>query len=164
MAMSATALKDALKGINYPANEAAACAAWADAFHTYFGDAVSGAAGAVSYTPQAACKTAMQSALAGLNASGAAAAKIQSGVTAYWSALALAITAAFSGALPLTCVPPTSLSGLLVALETVFTSNVENDEDEDAACAAIADAIHTANSGATASFPPPPAGTPQAIF
>ena len=160
MSLSSTTLATALKTLALYDNEAAAAAAWANAFHTYFLEAEAGLAGNIDSDGLINCVSSMTSGLSGMSNPGQGATKIQQGITAYWNAILYAIAW-------LTCtgitIPP-SLSGLVAALQPVFDANTAPGITKDQAMDNIAGVLHTANLGGIAQFPPPPSGIgPQAI-
>jgi hypothetical protein len=147
--MQATDLKTALLAMALVDDEAAAWSAWADAYRSYFAAAASN-----GVTAQAAGLVAAQSAMAaamtGLKTSGAAA--VQAGIVAFWGALVP--TAVFPPSTIIT--PPAGLAGIAAQLALIFAANVAASADRDTSIGAIADALHTASSGGTATFPGSP--------
>lgn len=102
------------------ATEAAAVIAFAAAFNVYMLESTVGGNEMVASFGTTA-KDAMAVALVGMNTPGAGAAKIQAGVIAYWTALAIA------GVWDVTLTPttpPPSLATLAGALTTVFIANI----------------------------------------
>lgn len=159
MALSSATLSTQLQTMTATGSEATAITRFSAAFSTYFqGSTVNGAALVpASISPGL---TALQSALVGMSASGAGAAKISAGVTAFWTAqLSLAtgmwITAPVVLVPPI--VPPAGLAGLSAALTAVFASNVSSGLSLASACNAVAATIHTACSGGTVPGSVPPA-------
>lgn len=121
MALDEATLAAELLGISEDPSdtEAAAVIAFAAAFNVYMLESTVGGNEMVASFGTTA-KDAMALALPGMNASGAAAAKIQAGVIAYWGALAVA------GVWDVTLTPttpPTALATLGAALQTVFDAN-----------------------------------------
>jgi len=174
MAMSETTLATELKAMGLYDTEEAAAAAWADAFSTYFEDAEAGiapgpTAGTISALALPAAKTAMEDILAGpttealdgMSEPNQAASKIQSAISAYWAALvpgtAWVVTPPAGPCTLITA--PTLLSGLAATLSGIFVTNTGPPaKTKDQAMDAIANAIHSANSGGVATFPPTAGG------
>jgi hypothetical protein len=108
---------------------------------------------------------ALRGSLVGMSAPGAGPAKIQSAITAFWSALgplgpSLWVLAPAVITPPLS--PPPGLGGIAGALQGVFTSNAQNEHATLASCAqAIASALHSAGGvGGIAIVQPPPTAPP----
>jgi hypothetical protein len=80
---------------------------------------------------------------------------IQSGVIAFWSAVAGGLATSFASAIAIT--PPTGNSSLAAALGPVFTSNKEQNKSLIDAAAAVADVMHAAAiAGGTVTTPGAP--------
>jgi hypothetical protein len=165
MALSATTLYDELaSNIENFNTEADAIVGWATAFDNYFQDAIAvttpSPPSGISVTPgtTAGAETAMETGLAGINTSGAAA--IVNGITAYWGGLSTAAALIFVAVPPATAItPPSGLSGLQTTLENVFASNVTSNATKEVALTAIANAIHAVQIvGGICVFPPTPTG------
>lgn len=127
----------------------------ADAYHDYFqGASVSG----VPVTPGASDpgKAAMISAMGGLNSDAASA--LQSGIVAYWQALATLGTTLWvvPGFTTLPAVtPPPGISALSSPIQSTFDSNLSSQADLNTASSNVASAIHAAHSGGTVTLQPP---------
>lgn len=132
--------------------EAQATAAWAASFDTYFQSAM---AGLVPVTPLStvAAKNAMAGALTGMSADDAGADAIVAGITAYWSTLSGSPSLIFAASTAIA--PPAGLAGLSALLLVDFTANSTGMVAKAAALTTIANTIHTAQSGGTATFPAP---------
>lgn len=148
--MTAAKLKTELQNLTPTGTEAAAASTLATGWDTYFADSASNG---VPYSGAPGPKSAMQSALSGMSASGAGAAKIQAAVTAYWTAIVGAPAVAFPGATLVT--PPATLSTIAAALAPVFASNVSGGVSLSTAAQNVANALHPLNLGGTATFPGP---------
>lgn len=176
MSMSASTLATELKNMGLYDNEHDAAAAWADAFSTYFEDAVAGpdppgpTAGTIAVLALGPAKTAMQEVLQGPNPDPAvldgmstpnqAAAKIQEGIVAFWGALVPAIAWPIlppAGPCTLITAPSglTGPTGIAIALTSTFLTNTNDKKSKDDALDAIANDIHSRNgTGGVATFPP----------
>lgn len=131
----------------HPANVAAAIISWATAFDNYM--AASTCNGApLNPAVASVASLAMQGALAGLGAGGAAA--LAAGVTAYWAALN--VPGAYGASLSVT--PPPGVGGLAAALTAVFAANTSGALVVPGAQDAIAAAWHPLMLGGIAIFPP----------
>jgi hypothetical protein len=152
MALSQSTLSTELQNIANATSEPPARAAFAAAFSSYMLGATSNGAplnGAIATAAEAA----MEVALAGMSADGAAATAIQTGVIAYWAALN--VPTAFGASVSPT-VPPTGLAGLGAALSAVFATNISGSLDKAPACDAIAAVWHPLMLGGLATFLTPP--------
>ena len=147
MPLIPTVLSSGIEKIEDSESETEAIQKWADAWNEYM---ISAAAGAVPLSPAAANigRAAMVQSMAGLSVTGAAA--IQSGITAYWGALASAPAVAFAGAAAVT--PPPGLGGVAGILLGVFSTNVVDKAPRPVAAQKIATALHGANMGGTATI------------
>lgn len=156
MTMSSATLSTQLQAMSLYSDEASAITAWADAFATYFLDAVTALhmipviAAAVTGT----AKPAMAAAMTGLSTDGAAA--IVAGITAFWVPINTTPATFFAG-----CVvpssPPAGLATLEAALNAVFASNISGELSKADCMDAIAGVIHSGNAGGTVTvfgFPP----------
>ena len=152
MALVQSNLSTQLQNIADATSEPPARAAFADAFSSYMLDATSNGAPLVPAIATAA-EAAMEVALTGMSASGAASAAIQAGVIAYWAALN--VPGAFGASVTPT-VPPTGLAGLGAALSAVFATNIASRLDKAPACDAIAAVWHPLMLGGLATFLTPP--------
>lgn len=166
MPLSSSTLADGLEALAPTDSEAAAISAIVSAWDAYFGGStVSG----VTATPgsYAAGLSTMQTALVGMSATGAGAAALAAGVTAFWSGIAgLATTIWITAPVVLVppIVPPAGLAALPAALAAAFASNTSGSSSLADSAAAVAAALHT-NGGLGAlvpgSVPPaPPAPLP----
>lgn len=162
MALSATTLYNELSAnIDNFTTEAAAIDGWATTFDNYFQDAETlGTVLTVTPGTTTTAKTAMKTALSGLNTSGTGAGKIVDGIIAYWGGLNTNAAAIFVAIPPATGItPPTGLGTLQATLQTVFTTNITTAATKEIALTAIANAIHAVQIvGALCVFPAPPAG------
>lgn len=166
MALVANTLAGELENLTPTDTEASAISAFVDAWEVYWGGA---SVNGVSATPAsfAAGLSAMAGALVGMSAAGAGAAKLASGVSAFWSAVAPLATAIWITApivLVPPVVPPAGLPGLAATLASTFASNAAGQLNLSVAAQQIAAALH-ASGGAGAlvpgSVPPaPPAPLP----
>lgn len=160
MALSEIVLATELKSMALFDNEAAARAAWAEAFRVYFEDAESNSVPIVvaSLVP---AEAAMEAALTGMSDSSQSGPKIQAGIQAFWGAIVPGT--AWPTVTDIT--PPTLLSGLGDALNGVFSANTSSQLSKDDSYDAIAASIHTNNLGGIAVWPPTPGGPgPQPIL
>lgn len=141
--MSKNTLATELESLIPTGVESVAIDRFADAWIEYFSDA---SAGAFPYVDSPPAKSAMKAAMGGMSVTGALA--IQSGISAFWGVLSAGAATYFPGTIAAT--PPPAISGLAAALAVPFAANVVGGLSLAASCAAIADAIHTANLGGTA--------------
>ena len=126
---------------------------------------------AVNAGSLASARTAMEVALVGMSATGAAAAKIQAGITAFWGVVAASAATIWTMVPPVPpptgATPPAGLSGIAAALTSVFATNTSSEADLDTAATNVANAIHPTQLGGIALIPPPPPVTnpgPQPIL
>lgn len=91
-------------------------------------------------------KTAMASALVGMSAPGAGAAKFVDGFQEFWVGVAGGLTASFAGA---TAISPPPFAGLLAALQPVFDANRDLARSLEDSMDALATAIHLEVTGGT---------------
>jgi hypothetical protein len=159
MPMASATLASGLSGMAPADTEADAIQAFVSAWDAYFAQSQVGAAVATpgSY---AAGLAAMQGALAGCSVTGAAAAKLTAGVTAFWAAIAtlaptIWITAPIILVPPI--VPPVGLAGISAALAAAFAANTTGSASLSDSANAAATAIHAANLGALVPGSAPPA-------
>lgn len=139
-------------------NEPDAINNFAAAWETYFKDA---AVLGVPTTPGSLSGAigSMKGALVGMSATGAGAAKIAAGITAFWSTVAGAAATIWVTAPPPTgATPPPGLGGIAAALSAAFAANMAGDLALADAANAVAAAIHPTQLGGIALVPPPPAG------
>ncbi len=159
MALAAATLKTGLAAMAPTMSEATAINNFVSAWNTYFSAASAG--GVVPVTPGSLTPALglMQTALSGMSASGAGAAKIQAGILAFWGGVASAAAAIWPTATTIN--PPTGpagVTGLASALTSVFSANQSGNLSLNDAAQAIATAIHGTQSGCMAVFPPLPGG------
>lgn len=152
MAMSQSALAAELTATELYDDVADAIQAWADAYAAYFeGNGVTeGAQSNAVYVASGAipaAKAAMVAAMGNLASNAAAA--IESGIIAFWGALVPATAWPTTTAIT----PPTLLSGLASTLQSVFDANTNSNATKVTAMGAIAEAVHTASQGGTATWP-----------
>ena len=165
MPMAAATLASGLAGMAPVETDAEAISNFVSAWDAYFGQSQ---VGAVVATPgsYATGLAAMQSSMAGMSSDGAAAAAIQSGITAFWSTIAPLATAIWITApivLVPPIVPPAGLAGISAAVSAAFAANTVGSASLSDSANAVATAIHAANLGAVVpgSVPPaPPAPLP----
>ena len=142
-------------------DEAAAIAAFADAFEKYMEG--SGAPAPAIPGSFAGAKSSMKGAMTGLSADGGGAAAISAGIAAFWGVVAGAAASIWPPALSAT--PPPGIGGVAGALTPVFAANTAGSLDLAASAQAIALAIHPTQLGGIAIHLPPPAGLgPQPIL
>lgn len=167
MPLVQAALADGLKGLTPTADVSVAAEQLASAWTKYFGDA------SISGTPVGgsldSAKAAMKSALLGMSAPGAAAAAIQSGVTAFWGVVAPAAATMWTLPPPATvvsAVPPPTLSAIAAALTGVFAGNTTGGVDLDTAASNVATVLHTNGGlgGISQVFVPPGPAAPVPIL
>jgi len=135
------------------ATEPPARAALALAWTNYFYNATSNG---VPVTPGslAGAQAAMDAALTGMSATGAGAAALQSGITAFWTTIVGTPAAIFVAATLIT--PPPTLAGIAAAVQPVFASNTMPGVTKTQALNAIATVLHAnGRIGGTATFPGP---------
>jgi len=133
----------------HPADEAAAITAWGDALGVYWAGATANGIPIVGSFVTAGV-TAAKAAMTGLSTTGFVA--LQTGVVAGWAAMAL--PAAFTT--NTAAIPPTSITGLAAALQTVGDANTAGDKSIADACQALADVWQPLTiTGGTATFPGP---------
>ena len=135
----------------------------ADRFLDFFLDSTVTGASAVQGA-LAAAETAFRAAAIGLSQAGQSAAKVQSAISAFWTA-ALASAPTVWVTIPLIVpgsgTPPPTIGGISAALTSVFASNQSANANLATASAAAATAIMPTQLGATVTLsPPPPGGTP----
>jgi hypothetical protein len=170
MPLTAATLADGLKTMTPADNEADAIAAFSAAWEAYFAEAtVLGIA--VNGGSLAGALGALEGALTGMSATGAGAASLQAGITAFWGVVATAAATIWTMVPPvpppLGATPPAGLAGIAAALVPVFASNTSSAADLDTAATNIATAIHATQLGGIALIPPPPPPTnpgPQPIL
>lgn len=130
MTLSTATLKSGLEAMVPTDSESDAIQAFVDAWDGYFaGASVMGTpATAGSY---AAGLSAMQAALVGMSQPNAAAAKMQTGVTAFWTAImamgpAIWLLAPPPVVLPVPIVPPPGIAGIAAALTAAWSALAAN--------------------------------------
>jgi len=135
--------------------EAQATAAWADSFDTYFQTAMAGAVPIIPppFTATADARDQMEDALTGMSVQDMGSTKIVAGITAYWTQLTADATTIFSACTAIAA--PGGLAALKGLLDLDFASNTTGVVAKEAALTTIANTIHTAQSGGTATFPAP---------
>lgn len=155
MAMSISSLSDALfEHVLNNITEAEAIKGWADAFAIYFSDAEAGGIPVTSDLVIAA-KVAMSSAMVGLSLPGEGSDRIQSGITAFWTAATAATPGFFPGTIqPAT--PPPNLSLIAGAIDTVALNNTAPLLTGQQALDALATSIHPFNLGGITTRPGAP--------
>lgn len=149
MAMSAATLSTQLQALTPTLLEATAITRLVTAWKTYFAASL---AGAVAYVPNAAHDSAMASALVGMSAPGAGAAKIQAGIVAWWGSVVATGPATYPSATAV--VAPVLITGIAALLTPVFASNTAGALSLVASCNAVATVLHTNNLGGIATLPP----------
>lgn len=168
MTLSVSTLADGLEALEPTESESAAISAIVAAWDSYFaGATVNG----VAATPgsYAAGLSAMQSALAGMSADGAGAAKLAAAVTAFWSGIAALATTIWVTApvvLVPPIVPPPGLGSLAAALGSAFAASASGSSSLADSAAAVAAALH-ASGGLGAIVPgsvPPAAPAPLPVL
>jgi hypothetical protein len=129
------------------------------AWETYFDESTVAGIQAAPGSYSAALSS-MASALTGLSGEGAAAAKIQAGIQAFWSGLSAVATAVWVTA-PIVLVPPVTppagLTGLSGTLASTFAANQASELSLPDAASAVASVIHAANAGGAVPGSVPPA-------
>lgn len=161
MALVSSTLASGLLAMTPTVAEATAISNFANAWTSYFQGA------SVMGTPAgslAAAKSALQSALVGMSATGAGPAKIQAGITAFWGVIVSSgptIWVIPPNTITLVTAPPT-LGGISAALSAIFASNAADPTKTLAqATNAIATALHTNGGlGGIATVQPPPVAPP----
>jgi hypothetical protein len=156
MALLASTLATELKNMTLYDLEADAILAWAAAYKTYFEGATSNGVTIVP-TSLVPAESAMVGASTGLSADAATA--LQTGITAFWTAIIPAV--AWPTVTAIT--PSTLLPGLGAALTGVFASNTSGSLSKDDSMDAIAGVIHTNSLTGIAVWPTPGPG-PQPIL
>jgi hypothetical protein len=164
MAMAQATLKTELVNMALFDTEAAAIAAWAEAWTTYYEDAQAGAVAVTvaalrTTTPPATSnpRDELISGLAGLSTGGASA--IQAGLQAFWNIMNEAPAAAavyFAGA---TAVTSPGFAGLPATLQATFDNNRDTQASKSDSYDDIATDLHASNLGGTATI----GGAPVAI-
>jgi len=159
MSLSSATLSSQLQSIS-ASNESAAITAWTSAWSAYFAGAIAGSGPGVAFTSDptaiANAKADMATALAGISSSGLADDKVQAGIIAWWDRLVAHPGDYFAGASAVS--KPSGLTGIAASLASIFITNRDSALSALAACNSISSAIHTANSGGTATI-----GTSKAI-
>jgi hypothetical protein len=145
MPMDADILAAELKKMEPTGDDVIAAQRFADAFDTYFADAV---AGAVTANPagRELCKEAMAAVLTGMSIPNASAAVMTAGVSAYWAAVLPSLV--FTGATAIT--PPPGLTNLGADLATKFFDNLGASLSD--AMNAVAELMHDANADGIATI------------
>lgn len=148
--MIAATLSTQLQSIS-GTDEASTITAWTAMWATYFAAALAGSGPGVLFTANASpintAKAAMAAAMSGMCASGAAAAKIQAGIIAWWGALAASPGSYFTGASSITA--PAGLTGIAAGLPALFDLN-KLETTKAPACDRIATFFHDQNAGGSA--------------
>ncbi len=144
MSLSQPTLETAFESLVNTTSEAAAITALVNAFNTY-------AAGAQAATPVLAAgltlgRAAMSSALVGMNASGAGAAKVATAIKAFWTAVAGGLATSFAGATAIVA-PYQTLTTTHV--QDAFTASKNAGSSLAASADALAAAIHPKRTGGT---------------
>jgi hypothetical protein len=158
MVMTPTKLADGLKAMTPTTNENIAIDRFADAWTNYFYDAV---VGAIPVNPGTltTAKNVMKMQLIGMKTAGAA--KIQNGITLFWSTVATAAPTIWTTVPPCTgATPPPTLATIAATLNGVFAANKAAQLNLDAAAMAIAAALHPLNLGGICVIPTPGVATP----
>jgi hypothetical protein len=158
MALSAATLKAGFEALEPTNAVAEATARLATAFDDYF---VQSQAGPIAVAPgsTAGAKSAMQSALSGVNAPNAAATVLAAAISTYWSTAAAAAATIWVAVPPaVSATPPPGLSGLQAAIEGAFAANLASEASLSDAAETLANAIHATQSGGICVFPPPSSG------
>lgn len=167
MGLSAATLKTGLKNMTPTLSEVTAINSFAAAWKTYFSAAMAGPIPIASAALLDPAITAMKAALIGMSGPvPGGAVKLQLGIIAFWGAVVPSAATIWISVPPaLSAVPPAGLSGISVALTAAFTANKAGNLSLDAACQAIATAIHATQSGGQVIFPTPESGGigPQTI-
>jgi len=132
-----------------PPARAALALAWANYFYNATSNGVPVTPGSL-----AGAQAAMAAALTGMSVSGAGAAAIQAGITAFWTAIVGTPPAIFAAATVIT--PPPTLGGIAAALPPVFAANTMPGVTKTQALNAIAIVLHANGGiGSIATFPGP---------
>lgn len=140
MVMSANTLAIELQNLVPTDSEEAAANALANAYAVFASDAE--ALTPILSTGIDLGKVAMIPALTGMSIFNQGATAIQTGVLAFWSAVAAGLTTSFAGALAIT--PPTGNATLANSLQPVFDANVASNASLVDATNAIAIVMHAA--------------------
>ena len=154
MPLAAPTLGNELKNLPPVKTEAEAINNFATAWGNYFGNAT---VAAVPVTPGTLTPAinAMKGALVGLSATGAAAAKIQSGIVAFWGVVAASAPTIWVTVPPvISATVPPLLGTIAAALSAVFTSNQAGNLSLADAANAVASAIHPIQLGGIATQTP----------
>lgn len=126
MALAAATLASALEGLEPTTDEAEAISRIVDAWESYFDASQLGAAVAVTGS-YASALAAMESALSGMSAPGAAANAFQTALQAFWSTLAPTAAAVWIQTPPAATTPPATppplLSGVAAILQAQWTAD-----------------------------------------
>lgn len=160
MVMSPTTLGGELANMVPTDQEIEAIQTFADAWEKYMGGS---AAGPVPAVPGsfAGAKGSMIGAMSGISTTGATA--IAAGIAAFWGVVATSAATIWPPALSAT--PPPGLSGIAAVLAAVLVANTVGELSLVDATNAMAAAMHPANLGGIAVFPPLPGGLgPQPIL
>ncbi len=163
MTLQANTLATELEALEPSQTEAVAITRFVDAWGAYWGGAT---VNGVPATPGSftAGLSAMGASLVGMSSSGAGAAVMASGVSAFWTAVAPLATSIWITApivLVPPIVPPPGLGGLSAALAAVFASNTSGSLSISAAWQQVANVLH-ANGGVGALVPGSVLPTPPA--
>lgn len=163
MALVSSVLASGLLSMTPTVSEATAIANFANAWTSYFQGASVAGTPATAGTLNGA-KSALQSALVGMSATGAGPAKIQAGIIAFWNTVVASATSIWiipPNTITLVTAPPT-LGGLAAALTSVFASNAADPTKTLAqATNAIASVLHSNGGlGGIATVQPPPVAPP----
>jgi hypothetical protein len=154
MPLAATTLGNELKNLTPVKTEAEAIANFATAWEGYFSNAT---VNAVVVTPGTLTPAinALKGAMVGLSATGAAAAKMQSGITAFWGVVVASAAAIWVTTPPIIAATPSPLlGGISAALSGVFTSNQAGNLSLADAAQAMAAALHPLQLGGVATLSP----------
>jgi len=159
MTLSAATLAAELEALEPTSNASEAIERLAYAWEAYFGDATVGVTAVADGTLTAA-RAAMVGAMPGLSVDAAAA--IQAGITAWWTAVAGSAAVIWAGNAPpvLSATVPPSLATIGAALTAAFSANTAASADLATAANVIANVLHPLTLGAVASIGPPASTLP----
>lgn len=160
MTLSAATLATELENLTPTTSEATAIQRLVDAWEAYFAQS---SVNGITATPGSfnAGLTAMSGAMAGLSLTNNGSTAIQSGVTAFWAAIAgLATTIWITAPVVLVppIVPPPTLTAVAASLDVTFANNLASELNLSDAALAVATTLHTtAGLGAVVPGSVPPA-------
>jgi len=164
MALSAATLASEFNNLSLYSDSASAAEDWAEAFTTYFEDAVTAPSGVGVVVAQlrgvGSPKEGLKSALLSITP-GSAASDLETGLAAFWAPI-IAAPATFFPGMILPASAPGGISGVGTTLQSTFDSNTSGSKSKSDCADLVAADIHSANSGGIVTKPGTPP-TPETI-